>query len=237
MMSFCIHNQCTAGTFGNEPSCAHYTPSFIGGGCIWRTWFDRCLSPVAMAASQTMPVPTTGIAKKTISTMVIALLICLSTAPAHAGGWDFYFFGVNTKTFKEADWKMVVMGAATSIAVHVGGHYAYAAANGISIYQDGCREVIGPASTKQLREFNQVGFALQHAVGLALTSIPWTRQTDFTRGYVVAAWVETAVYPALNHKQGDLYWSNHYGGNSDYEYAAYMAVATHNLFRVNWAKP
>lgn len=47
MTSFCVKNQCTAGAFVNEPSCEHYTPSYLGGGCFWRTWFDRCLSPIA----------------------------------------------------------------------------------------------------------------------------------------------------------------------------------------------
>jgi hypothetical protein len=49
------------------------------------------------------------------------------------------------------------------------------------------------------------------------------------------AWIETATYPIWWQKDGDLNWSHHFGGNRDWEFAAYMAVATHNVLRVNWA--
>ena len=175
--------------------------------------------------------------KRTIHIFLFALACQLIfITPVHAG-WDFYFFGVNTKTFKEADWKMVALGAATSIAVHTAGHYAYAKLNGMSIRQDGFCEKISFSnySAKQNREIAQAGFVAQHLVGVILTTIPATRHTDFTRGYVAMAWIETATYPIWWQKDGDLNWSHHFGGNRDWEFAAYMAVATHNVLRVNWA--
>jgi hypothetical protein len=36
---------------------------------------------------------------------------------------------------------------------------------------------------------------------------------------------------------GDLYFSNKYGGDATKEYIGYMAIATHNLLRVNWKTP
>ena len=178
-------------------------------------------------------------AQKAYIVLLLPILICLMTGiPAHAQpiGWDFYFFGVNTKTFKEADWKMVALGAATSVAVHTAGHYAYAWANGMSVKQDGFREIISfnENSAREIRQFAQAGFVAQHFVGLVLTTIPATRQTDFTRGYVAMAWMETVTYPLLHPDDGDLYLSHHFGGNRDWEYAAYMAVATHNVLRVKW---
>ena len=169
---------------------------------------------------------------------VLALMAILLVPGSARAGWDFYFFGVNTKTFKEADWKMVALGAATSIAVHTAGHYAYAVVHGMSVRQDGFSEMISftENSPQRIREFMQAGFVAQHLVGLALTSIPYTRQTDFTRGYVAMAWIETATYPILWQKDGDLNWSHHFGGNRDWEFAAYMAVATHNVLRINWSK-
>ena len=167
-----------------------------------------------------------------------ALIFPAGSAQAQVKGWDFYFFGVNAKTFKEADYKMVALGAATSAVVHVGGHYAYAGLHKMSVRQDGFIEVISfnEHSPQQIREFMMAGFVLQHAVGFALTTIPATRQTDFTRGYVVHAWAQTVGYPIFLHKEGDLHWSNHFGGNSDLEYAVYLAAATHNVLRVNWSK-
>jgi hypothetical protein len=166
------------------------------------------------------------------------LLMALTSLPVHAGGWDVYCFGVNTKAFKEADWKMVVLGAATSLAVHTGGHYAYAGLSGMSVRQDWLSEIISFADSnpKQIREFMQAGFVAQHAVGLLLTTIPATRHTDFTRGYVAFAWFETATYPLHWASDGDLYWSDVYGGNRDMEYFVFMVIATHNLLRVSWKK-
>ena len=163
------------------------------------------------------------------------LMVFSGTANAQ---WDFYFFGVNPKMIKEADWKMVALGAATSVAVHTAGHYLYAAVNDIHVHQDGCKEMISlhENSAREIREFSQAGFVLQHAVGLALTTIPATRQTDFTRGYVVAAFAETAIHPALFTGDNDLSMSDKYGGNRDLEYIGYMTVATHNLFRVKFYK-
>ena len=166
-----------------------------------------------------------------------ALIFPAGSAQAQVKGWDFYFFGVNAKMIKEADYRLVALGAVTSLAVHMAGHYAYAWANGMDVRQDGLCEMISLTenSPKQIREFMQAGFVLQHAVGLALTTIPATRQTDFTRGYVAFAWTETATYPLRNGK-GDLYYSDKYGGNRDWEYAAFMAIATHNVLRVKWYK-
>ena len=172
--------------------------------------------------------------KKTILLAILFLLV--SCLPVQAQGYDFYFFGVNPKVLKNSDWKMVALGAATSVVVHTAGHYLYAAANDIHVRQDGFKEMISTRenSAREIREFAQAGFVLQHAVGLALTTISATRQTDFTKGYVVAAFAETVSYPILHQQQGDLITSDRYGGDRDLEYIGYMAVATDNLFRIKW---
>jgi len=151
---------------------------------------------------------------------------------------DFYYFGINAKMVKEANWYMVILGAVTAVGVHTGGHYLYAALNNIEVKQDGFFEVIdGNAEPRKKREFAQAGPVLQNGVGLILTTIPATRKWDFTKGYVAASFVETAFYPALfRGDSGDLYISNKYGGNADVEYAIFTAVATHNMLRVKWHK-
>jgi hypothetical protein len=151
---------------------------------------------------------------------------------------DFYYFGVNAKTFKEANYKAVALGAVASVVTHTAGHYAYAGLTGMRVQQDGLHEIVdGKAPEHNLRDFSMAGFALQNGVGLILTSIPATRQSDFTKGYVTAAFVETAFYPAFfRGESGDLYMSNQYGGNADIEYAIFTAIATHNMLRVKWHK-
>jgi hypothetical protein len=170
------------------------------------------------------------------------LFICLVTIPAHAGdkvtGWDFYFFGVNAKTFKEANYWKVSAGIIFSLGVHTGGHWAYAKLNGMDIHQEGFSEIVGPGyEAGRYREFAQAGFLAQNLVGLALTSIPKTRQSDFTKGYVAMAFIETVSHPLFwPGENSDLNMSNRCGGNATWEYVGYTALAIHNLLRVKWYK-
>lgn len=173
-----------------------------------------------------------------LTLFLLILTVAARPAAAHADGWDFYFFGVNAKTFKEADYKMVALGAITSLAVHTAGHYLYAAAADMHVRQDGFKEIVSLSdnSTREIREFAQAGFILQHAVGVALTTIPATRQTDFTKGYVAFAFFETLSYPVIHQHTGDLSLSDNNGGNGYADYAVFMTVATHNILRVKWEK-
>jgi len=173
------------------------------------------------------------LAKKAL--LIIMFLVMLSgTAQAE---WDFYFFGVNMKMIEQADYKSVALGAVTSLAVHTAGHYAYAGLTGMHVKQDGFNEYSASGySAKRYREFAQAGFVFQHAVGLLLTSIPATRNTDFTRGYVGFALAETLTYPVVHRNEGDLCFSGENGGDRDMEYAAFMALATHNVLRVKFYK-
>jgi|ERR1035437_2386249 hypothetical protein len=179
-------------------------------------------------------------ATKLLQIAIIILAVCLLIGCAGmkeaTKGYDFYYFGVNTKMLKEANYWKVAAGAITSVAVHTAGHYAYAGLNGMSVRQDGFNEVISGNEPKQTREFMQAGFLTQNLIGLALTSIPVFRQSDFTKGYVAMAFIETVSYPLLWQNDGDLYSSDKNGGNATLEYIGYSAVALHNLLRINWEK-
>lgn len=173
--------------------------------------------------------------KKLILTVII---FCFLNTPVCAGGWDFYFFGVNPKTFKEANYWKVAAGAITSVAVHTAGHYAYAGLNRMSVRQDGFKEVVGYGyANREYREFAQAGFLVQNLVGLVLTSIPATRQSDFTKGYVAMAFFEIVTEPLFwPGENGDLNISNRHGGDATWEYIGFTALATHNVLRINWKK-
>ncbi len=182
-------------------------------------------------------------------TILIAFFLVLSCTAANAEtklsdftkGYEFYFFGVNTKTFKEANYWKVGAGVVTSLAVHTGGHLFYARVHNMGCSFDGFQETVSwgyePA---RYREFAQAGFIAQNLGGLILTSIPYTRQSDFTKGYVAMAFVQTVTYPLtqpfMKEGYGDLRYSDKYGGNATWEYIGFSAIATHNLLRVNWKK-
>jgi len=147
---------------------------------------------------------------------------------------DFYYFGVSTKTFKEANYWKVGAGALTSIGAHSAGHHLYAKVNNMNLTQQGLEEKLDYGyDNRQSRECAQAGLVLQNVVGLVLTSIPYTRQSDFTKGYVGAAFSETVLSPIISN---DLDSSNEKGGNSFWEYTGNLALATHNMLRVNWRK-
>lgn len=150
---------------------------------------------------------------------------------------DFYYFGVNTKTFKEMNYWKAGLGVLASVGVHAGAHWAYNGIFDMGAEQNGFLEVAdGNCAPQKVREFSQVGFAAQNLGGLILTSIPKTRQSDFTKGYVVASWVEIVSYSLWNGDHGDFNMSASHGGNRDWEYALSLFVATHNILRVRWKK-
>jgi hypothetical protein len=153
-----------------------------------------------------------------------------------ARGYDFYFVGVNMQGIKGIKPLPFVVGAASAVIAHTASHYVYAGLNGMKIHQDGLSEVVSYGySRKQYREVSQAGFIGQHLVGFALTSIPCTRHSSFTKGYVSAAFLETATYPLIwRGQEGDLNQSEKDGGNANLEYAGFLAIATHNLLRVNF---
>jgi hypothetical protein len=173
--------------------------------------------------------------------IAISLLFFVSNCKGESltDGWDFYFFGVNTKIFKEdVNYLKVGAGVVTSVAVHSAGHIIYGKINNMNFTFNGFQESIPSGySDKQYREFSQAGFLAQNLGGLLLTSIPYTRQSDFTKGYVGTAFIMTVTYPLVwQHNDGDLYYSNIHGGNATWEYVGYTALATHNLFKIKWYK-
>jgi hypothetical protein len=172
--------------------------------------------------------------KKILLFILSIVFIFLSPAPVNAS-WDFYFFGVDTKVFKQADYKMVALGMVTSIAVHTAGHYLYASINNMDIHQEGFNEVVGSGySSTKYRNFAQAGFVLQHSVGLILTSLPATRHLDFTRGYISYSFLSTVSYPLVWSNSGDLHFSDEHNGNKFVDYVFFSSIATHNMLRVKW---
>ena len=166
---------------------------------------------------------------------VLVILILFVHSRASAGDYKFYFFGVDLDYLKERNFASVALGAVTSVAVHIAGHHAYAQINDIAVHQRGSKEYIsGDTSESDKRGFALAGFAGQHLIGLLLTSFEATRHSDFTRGYVAVAALETLSYPLRHRNDGDFNTSERNGGNKNLEYGIFSLISLHNVFRVKW---
>jgi len=173
--------------------------------------------------------------KKLLLAVMFVLFLSLNAQADTFEQTDFYFFGINMKAIEKMDWKMVALGAVTSIAAHTAGHYVFAASKGLDVKLDGLSEDLEKGhSMNEGKGFARAGFLMQNAVGLLLTTFPATRQHDFTKGYVAAAFLETSLYAFVPQKGGDLNESEKHGGRMGVDYLAFTAVATHNLLRTKW---
>jgi len=173
--------------------------------------------------------------------LIVVLLALLSPCKVSAAGltsdYQFYFFGINSKFIKSANWGEIAIGAITSFATHWGAHYAYGKLSGMDVSYGVFSETMHNATNDQKANFARSGFIAQAVVGLALTSFEKSRNWDFTRGYVTMTAVETWTYPLRSRDGGgDLGCIDEAGGNGNAEWAVYSLIATHNLFRENFKK-
>ena len=172
--------------------------------------------------------------KRVVFNIILIILFTTPALAAEKSDWQFYCFGVNLEWVQTAKWEQVAAGAVASVLTHTAGHYLAAGITGSRIHQDGFREHCTVDSGGDARWIARAGFIAQNGIGLILTSIPKTRHTDFTRGYVAMSAAETWTYPLVWHDDGDLDMIDKYGGNGDLEWGIYSAVAAHNMLRLKW---
>jgi hypothetical protein len=127
-------------------------------------------------------------------------MIILKSSIVLAGDWEFSFMGINPKHFKDRDWKIIVVGAVVSLAVHEASHVLYAEMNGGGHFDFGdltkvaIMENYHDESHSSQQMFHRAGFISQLIVGGILTAIPNTRHTDFTLGFNSFTTINTAAY-------------------------------------------
>lgn len=160
----------------------------------------------------------------------ITLLLVLSIS-SNATAMEYSILGVNTKWLKERDWKKVVLGAATSMAVHVAGHLLYLEWQGKDWYMDGKAEICDdPLTPNEARWFGRAGFVAQVGTALVLSLV--MEDSDFARGFCAATVVGTVAYP-LQHDTsegpGDFYLIDKYGGDWKFEYGLYSVGSITSL--------
>lgn len=165
-------------------------------------------------------------------TLLLALL-----AFSGCAGTQFYAFGVNVNELKDAkpeDYGKLALGAATSFATHVAGHYIAAEVFDVDIHQEGLHEVIdysNDPSNSDVRWMARGGFVLQLAVNTALVEL--APDSYFTSGYTAFTSVELITYGLRRPDDGDFNLLDESGGNGDLEYGLYGAWAGYNFYRIS----
>jgi len=125
---------------------------------------------------------------------ILIILVTLLTAwgslsHAEAGdwdGWEFRFFGINYKDFEGRDWKPMVVGCVASLVTHELGHYVVGELTGGDVTFSNMEVHVKwdeSPSDDQNALFSAAGFISQSLVGITLTAIPKTRNSDFTVGF------------------------------------------------------
>jgi hypothetical protein len=125
-------------------------------------------------------------------------LILLTISFSGCAGMQFHAFGVDMNELKHAkpeDYGKLALGAASSFATHVAGHYIAAEVFNVDIHQDGLEERIDYSnnpSDSDVRWMARGGFVLQLAVNTALVEL--ARDSYFTKGYTALTSAELATY-------------------------------------------
>ena len=172
--------------------------------------------------------------------IIFSLLLLIYSKVAYAqGGFDFYFFGQNIKSFQDSNWMKVAVGAFASICVHELGHAIYlesrgkswnfnaSISSGFSVHTD------ENLTDLERSNFGRAGFALQSLVGTGLTLFEETRNLDFTKGWVAMNAVQVFSYQGRRNDNDDDFALIEQGdGDGDLEFAAFSFLSINNLMRL-----
>jgi hypothetical protein len=173
-------------------------------------------------------------------TFIVPLLLILFSEPAFAqGGFSFYFFGQNIKSFQNSNWMEVAVGAFASICIHELGHALYLESRGKAWHLDAsvssgfAIRTDESLTDAEMRNFGRAGFALQSLVGTGLTLFRQTRDLDFTTGWVAMNAVQVISYQSRRHgNDDDFALIDQGGGDGDLEFAAFSLLSVNNLMRL-----
>jgi len=154
--------------------------------------------------------------------------------------YEFYFFGINLKSFQESNWLEVTAGAVASVLVHELGHALYlqsqgknwdlqsSASSGLAIHTS------ENLSESQSRNFGRAGFTLQTFIGAVLTTFDQTRHSDFTKGWAGMNAFQVCSYNGRDHDMGsDFEMIERGGGNGDLELGAFYLISSYNLLKMD----
>lgn len=149
-----------------------------------------------------------------------------------------YILGVDVnEAVKEKDMVLMMVGAVSSVATHLAGHYIAAELTGVDIEQRGNKEIVknyDELSNSDRRWFARGGFVAQTLVNTFLTSFESTRKSKFTRGYTLGTMLGIGTYPLRwSDEWGDMHYLDEHGGDGDAEWTLYMGFSAYNFYRIN----
>ncbi len=172
--------------------------------------------------------------KKLIIVFLLGVMVLISSSrTATAFDYEFYFFGINLKTYQNSNWVMVTAGALTSIICHEFGHAFYLDSQGKdwSIHPSSAGLTIETGdylTDGQYRDFGWSGFAFQSFLGTILTSFDTTRKSDFTKGFVSVTAAQLVSYEHRGHDHGDDFALIERGNGDRDPNNGMLAIINHN---------
>jgi hypothetical protein len=177
--------------------------------------------------------------KKLLSSLLIIVTLLISPNIVWAkGGFEFYFLGVNLKTFRQSHWMKLAIGAVASVLTHELGHVLYLESQGkdwefnASFPSGFAISTPDSLSDEQYRGFGRSGFLLQSSIGILLTAFEGTRDSDFTKGWTGMNAFQTSSYPWRRHDFGDDFAMIDRGhGAGDTEFVLFSFLSTYNFSR------
>jgi hypothetical protein len=177
--------------------------------------------------------------KQLILVLALVALLAVPEISRAESGFEFYFLGINVKSFQGSNWPNVLAGAVTSVLVHELGHALYleslrkkwtfqTAATGLAI------STADHLSDQECENFGRAGFVLQTCIGTILSTLEATRTSDFTKGWLFMAAAEAGSYRIRPHDNGDdLAMMGRGNSNAELEMASYSLLSSYNLYRVS----
>lgn len=177
--------------------------------------------------------------KKTLAALLIAVAIlvqpCVSAAQSD---YEFYFFGVNLKAFKNSNWLMLTAGAVSSLLAHELGHALYLESQGkdwdLTASSSGFAvRTNNHLSDSQYQNFGRAGFAFQAGIGAVLTSFKRTRNSDFTKGWVSMNAAQIWTYDRRKNDRNDDFALIEKGnGDKRLDFGVLALVSQNNLLAI-----
>jgi hypothetical protein len=179
------------------------------------------------------------IRKTLIASILVALILSDPAIASAKGGFEFYLFGMNIRSFENSNWLKMAAGAAASIVAHEMGHAMYLQLNGKEWGLKGSSSGLAIVTSDYLsddesRGFGMAGFAFQTAIGTLLTSFDKTRTSDFTKGWVGVNTVQLFSYTSRSHVDGsDFQMIERGGGDAEQVHNVFTMVSTYNFRRLD----
>jgi len=182
--------------------------------------------------------------KKALAILIVAAAIilqpCISAAQSD---YEFYFFGINLKAFKNSNWLMITTGAVTSMLAHELGHALYLESQGKEWGLSGSSAGLAVSTNNNLtdsqyRNLGRSGFAFQAGIGALLTTFESTRRLDFTKGWVCMNAAQLWTYDHRQHKRGDDFALIERGnGDKRLDFGALALISQNNLVAIASPNP